>query len=84
MSKRFIVGIVAATSLAGLGSTGAFADNSGNGSDCGTAHAARADVYGNYGWLGSEGGTPGAHNGATGQDPGATGSNNSSTGCQGQ
>jgi hypothetical protein len=58
--------------------------NDSNGSACGQAHAARADVYGNYGFLGQAGGTPGYHNGATGQDAGATGSNNSHTGCQEQ
>ncbi len=52
-----------------------------NRSPCGEAHAAAANVYGNYGFLGQVGGTPGYHNGAVGQDPGATGYNNSHTGC---
>ena len=56
-------------------------DNVNNGSACGDAHAARADVYGNYGFLGEVGGTPGYH-GANGQEPGATGYNNSHTNCQ--
>lgn len=51
-------------------------------STCGAAHAADANVNGNFGWLGDVGGTPGYHDGATGQDPGATGSNNSHTDCQ--
>ena len=40
-------------------------------------HGAFADVNGNFGFLGEDGGTPGYHNGAVGQDPGATGYNNS-------
>jgi hypothetical protein len=55
-----------------------------NRSACGAAHAADANVNGNFGWLGQDhgGGTPGYHDGATGQDPGATGYNNSHTDCQ--
>lgn len=69
-----------------LVSGAAFADNSGksdqsNASSCGTAHAAQADVNGNFGWLGQEGGAAGYH-GVTGQEPGATGYNNSHTNCQ--
>jgi hypothetical protein len=52
-----------------------------NASACGSAHAARADVNGNFGFLGQAGGTPGYHDGAVGQDPGATGYNNSHTSC---
>jgi hypothetical protein len=52
-------------------------------SACGSAHGAFANVNGNFGWLGQDGGTPGYHNGAAGQDPGATGYNNSHTDCQG-
>lgn len=81
--------LIAATVLAvpAFGAVGAYADQGGNadnGSACGQAHAARADVNGNYGFLGGAGGTPGYHNGATGQDPGATGSNNSQSTCQQQ
>ena len=57
----------------------AFAAGSGDGSNAsssGATHGAFADVNGNFGVLGSEGGTPGAH-GAVGQEPGATGYNNS-------
>jgi hypothetical protein len=53
-----------------------------NRSSCGAAHAAAANVNGNFGFLGAVGGTPGYHNGATGQEPGATGYNNSHTSCQ--
>jgi hypothetical protein len=83
MKKIFgLVMLGGALSLSGA----ALADNSGksgqsNASSCGTAHAAQADVYGNSGFLGALGGTPGYHNGAVGQEPGATGYNNSHTGC---
>ena len=53
-----------------------------NRSSCGDAHAAAANVNGNFGFLGALGGTPGYHNGATGQEQGATGYNNSHTNCQ--
>lgn len=53
-----------------------------NASACGAVHGAFADVNGNFGFLGQDGGTPGYHNGAVGQDPGATGFNNSHTNCQ--
>jgi len=43
----------------------------------GAIHGAFANVNGDFGWLGPEGGTPGHHDGAVGQDPGATGYNNS-------
>ncbi|HSX35701.1 MAG TPA: hypothetical protein VLH84_02080 [Patescibacteria group bacterium] len=62
-----------------------FAAGAGDGSHasaCGAVHGAYADVNGNFGFLGPEGGTPGHHDGAVGQDPGATGYNNSSTDCQ--
>ena len=52
-------------------------------SACGSAHGAFANVNGNFGFLGQDGGTPGYHNGATGQDVGATGYNNSHVDCQG-
>jgi hypothetical protein len=80
--KKMIVLAALAGALALSGSAfAAKGDNANNGSACGQAHAARADAYGNYGFLGALGGTPGYHNGATGQDPDATGSNNSHTGC---
>jgi hypothetical protein len=79
MMKLFM--LAGALSLSLSGAVLAAADNVNNGSACGQAHAARADVYGNYGFLGQVGGTPGYHNGATGQDPDATGYNNSHTGC---
>jgi hypothetical protein len=49
-------------------------------SPSGACHGAFANVNGNFGFLGEDGGTPGYHNGAVGQDPGATGYNNSQ-GC---
>jgi hypothetical protein len=45
-------------------------------SRCGAIHVPFANVNGNFGSLGDEGGTPGLHDGAVGQDPGATGYNN--------
>jgi hypothetical protein len=83
MKKIFgLVMLAGALSLSGA----AFADNSGksgqsNASSCGTAHAAQADVNGNFGWLGADGGAAGFHC-VTGQTPGATGYNNSHTDCQ--
>jgi hypothetical protein len=79
MMKLFM--LAGALSLSLSGAALAAPDNANNGSACGQAHAARADVYGNYGFLGQVGGTPGYHNGATGQEPGATGYNNSHTNC---
>ena len=61
--------------------TAATADT--NSSPCGAVHGAFANVNGNFGFLGDDGGTPGYHDGAVGQDPGATGYNNSHTDCQG-
>jgi hypothetical protein len=60
---------IPATSLA--------ASSDSNASDSGATHAARADVNGNFGFLGEDGGTPGYHAGARGQDVDATGYNNS-------
>ena len=51
-------------------------------SSCGAIHGAFANVNGNFGFLGDDGGTPGYHHGAKGQDQGATGYNNSHTDCQ--
>jgi hypothetical protein len=75
--KRLIgtVALLAALAIPAAAS----ADN--NASACGAAHGAFANVNGNFGFLGAEGGTPGYHNGAVGQDPGATGSNNSNATC---
>lgn len=47
-----------------------------NASVSGQTHGAFADMNGDFGWLGKNGGTPGYHN-AVGQEPGATGYNNS-------
>ena len=69
-------GIAMALAIPGV----AFANNA---SSCGATHGAFANVNGNFGFLGQEGGTPGYHGGAVGQDPGATGYNNSNTNCQG-
>lgn len=58
-------------------------DNANNGSACGQAHAARADVNGNFGFIGQDyQGAPNYHGGINGQTPGATGYNNSHTNCQ--
>lgn len=76
-----ITGVVAIAMTAAT----AFAAGNGDGSNasaCGAVHGAFADVNGNFGFLGQDGGTPGYHNGAVGQDPGATGYNNSHTSCQ--
>jgi len=69
-------GIAMALAIPGV----AFANNA---SSCGATHGAFANVNGNFGFLGQDGGTPGYHGGAVGQDPGATGYNNSNTNCQG-
>lgn len=77
--KYFVMTVVIAV-LAVAGASFASSDNA---SSCGAAHGAFADVNGNFGFLGEDGGTPGYHDGATGQNPGATGYNNSHTDCQG-
>ena len=66
---------LAVVSIALVGATAASADN--NAGYCGATHGAFANVNGNFGFLGQDGGTPGYHDGAVGQDAGATGSNNS-------
>lgn len=82
MRKIITVGAIAGLALVGAPAASAFADSStSNASSCGTAHAAQADVNGNFGWLGQFGGAAGYH-GVTGQTPGATGYNNSHTSCQ--
>lgn len=83
MRKKLVVGAIAglAIGLSGGTALAAQGDNAENGSACGQAHAARADVNGNFGFLGDAGGTPGYHSGATGQEPGATGYNNSHASC---
>jgi hypothetical protein len=72
--------VMLAGALALSVSGAALADNTTNGSACGQAHAARADVYGPPA-IGA-GGAPSLHNGAHGQQPDATGYNNSHTNCQ--
>jgi hypothetical protein len=74
--KKIIALATAVVALA-VPATSLAASNNSNASDSGATHAARADVNGNFGWLGAEGGTPGYHDGNVGQDPGATGYNNS-------
>lgn len=81
MMKLVILAGALSLSLAGA-AIAAPKDTAPNRSSCGDAHAAAANVNGNFGFLGEVGGTPGYHNGATGQEPGATGSNNSHTDCQ--
>lgn len=82
--KKMIVLAALAGALAFSGAAfAAKGDNADNGSACGQAHAARADVYGNYGFLGQDyQGAPNYHGGIQGQTPGATGYNNSHTNCQ--
>ena len=83
--KQCVLGIIAAGVMVVGVAAPAFAAGPGNGSQaspCGAVHGAFADVNGNFGFLGADGGTPGYHNGAVGQDPGATGYNNSHTSCQ--
>ena len=72
--------IIAIVALARAVPACAGSDNS-NASPCGATHGAFADVNGNFGFLGTAGGTPGYHGGAVGQDPGATGYNNSHVDC---
>lgn len=76
--KKLITALAVAAALAVPAS--ASAEN--QASPCGASHGAFANENGNFGFLGSLGGTPGYHNGAVGQEPGATGSNNSHTNCQ--
>lgn len=58
-------------------------DNTPNRSSCGAAHAAAANVNGNFGFIGQDyHGAPNYHGGVNGQEPGATGYNNSHTDCQ--
>ncbi len=79
LARAATIPVVVATVLT-LGAIPAFAAGAGDGSqasDCGAGHGAFADVNGNFGFLGAEGGTPGYHNGAVGQEQGATGYNNS-------
>ena len=85
--KKIIAGAAVGALMLGSLALPVFAAGSGDGSQasaCGAVHGAFADVNGNFGFLGSVGGTPGYHNGAVGQQPGATGSNNSNTECQTQ
>ncbi|HLY86091.1 MAG TPA: hypothetical protein VKO84_06240 [Gaiellaceae bacterium] len=72
---KTLAAVTAAGVLAIVGASAASADN--HASYCGATHGAFANVNGNFGFLGPEGGTPGYHDGAVGQDPGATGYNNS-------
>jgi hypothetical protein len=84
--RKYAVSAGAGILIAGAAAVPALAaghSDASNASACGAAHAAQADVNGNFGFLGEVGGTPGYHNGATGQDAGATGFNNSHTNCQG-
>jgi hypothetical protein len=77
--KKVVAGtVLSALMLGGVAGSVAAAPSA-----CGEAHGAFASEYGNFGFLGEAGGTPGYHNGARGQQPGATGYNNSHTNCQG-
>jgi hypothetical protein len=82
--RKYAITAGAGVLIAGAAAVPTFAagrSDSSNASSCGTAHAAQADVNGNFGWLGAEGGAAGYH-GVVGQEPGATGYNNSHTSCQ--
>lgn len=72
--RRILAVLSAVGLLAFLGTLSVAANDA---SPCGAIHGAFADVNGNFGFLGADGGTPGLHDGAVGQDPGATGFNNS-------
>ncbi|HSX53565.1 MAG TPA: hypothetical protein VLF90_04355 [Patescibacteria group bacterium] len=82
-TKKYVVGIIASLALTAFVAVPALAAGSGQAqaSPCGAVHGAFADVNGNFGWLGPDGGTPGYH-GAVGQTSPATGYNNSHTDCQ--
>ena len=83
--KKIAIAAVASFGLATGAALPAMAAGSGDGSNaspCGAVHGAYADINGNFGFLGQEGGTPGYHDGAVGQEPGATGYNNSHANCQ--
>jgi opacity protein-like surface antigen len=82
MMKLFMLAAALSLSLSGAAYAAGKSDSS-NASSCGTAHAAQADVNGNFGFLGQEyQGAPNYHGGVMGQEPGATGYNNSHTNCQ--
>ena len=85
MRKFFATAALTGLALvpAAMSGTAFAAGDGSNASPCGAVHGAFADVNGNFGFLGAEGGTPGHHDGARGQDVGATGYNNSHTNCQG-
>jgi hypothetical protein len=83
--RKYAVSAGAGILIAGAAAVPALAaghSDASNASACGAAHAAQADVNGNFGFLGEVGGAAGYH-GVTGQDAGATGFNNSHTNCQG-
>jgi hypothetical protein len=73
--------ILAVCSVVGLFSfLGTLSVSANDASPCGAVHGAFANVNGNFGWLGPDGGAS-DRGSSVGQDPGATGYNNSSTGC---
>lgn len=80
--KKLIMGVAVSATMVGMmtGPVLAVGDGS-HASACGAIHGAFADVNGNFGWLGAEGGAAGYH-GVVGQASGATGYNNSHTACQ--
>jgi hypothetical protein len=73
MRKFILTASIAAIGALGLTAAGPAAAN--EASPCGATHGAFANVNGNFGWLGEDGGTPGYHE-AKGQEEGATGYNN--------
>jgi hypothetical protein len=88
MNKITKLAIAGATSAIMLSSFAGVAFASGSGGSqataCGATHGAFADVNGNFGFLGEDGGTPGYHDGAVGQEQPATGYNNSHVDCNPQ
>lgn len=80
--RKIVIGVVFAVAAVALAGTSAFAaPNPMPNTSCeGAAHAARASINGNFGWLGQYGGAAGYH-GVTGQEAGATGYNNSHVSC---
>jgi len=82
MMKSVMLAGALSLSLAGA-AIAAGNDTAPNRSDCGAAHAAAANVNGNFGFIGQDfQGAPNYHGGVRGQEPGATGYNNSHTNCQ--
>ncbi len=83
MKKAVAVGFSIALALGMAVPALAVGSEESHAAPCGATHGAFADQWGNFGWLGDLGGTPGYHD-AVGQQPGATGYNNSHVDCNPQ